>query len=128
MASKLSLFAFEGYALALLGLGCAQLAKFDAAAIACRRSMAIAESNQLGEFHLEAIGVLLDAAALFDDDLHARLKQRAARAIAEAEAAISSPDACEAFRKRRLIRNLLGKTVPSAVQSQGEALPSPPSG
>jgi tetratricopeptide (TPR) repeat protein len=125
MASKLSLFAFEGYALAVLALGCAELAKFDAAALACRRSLAIAESNQLGEFHLEAISVLLDAVALFDDDLRAQLKQRAARAIAETEAAISAPTVREAFRKRRLIRNLLGKNAPSAVQSQDEALPSP---
>ncbi len=106
VATKLSLFAFEGYALAVLGLACAKLSKFEAAGLACARASAIAESNQMGEFHIEALGVLLSATQLFDDALHTRLKHHLARSIAECEAAISTPSVREAFRKRPLVRNL----------------------
>jgi predicted ATPase len=127
-ASKLSLLAFEGYALAVLGLACANVSKFEAAKIACARASLIAQRNQMGEFHIEALGVLLSATKLFDDDLHARIRRQLARALVECEAAISTEGVRQAFRNRPLVRNLLGKTRPSAVQSPDEAASSRPIG
>ena len=128
LATKLSLFAFEGYALSVLAVACAKLSKVSEAKIAIARARAIAESTQKGEFLIESLGMLVDATALVDHSGHDALSHHLARALAECEARISTQALRQAFRDRPLIRNLLLKTRPSAVSSLDEARSSRPIG
>ena len=127
-ATNLSLFAFEGYALSVFALACAKLGKLGASKIAIARVSAIAESNHLGEFLIESLGVLLEATELAEGAAGERVRRHLAKALAAHEAQITTPSLRETFRDRPLIRNVRLKTAPSAVSSEPGAWPSRPIG
>ncbi len=117
-ATKLSLFAFEGYALSILALVCAKLGKFRKSQVAIARAAAIAESNQMGEFLIESLGILLEATTLASDPVKERVKRHLARAIDARQSQIATKELKKSFHARPLIRNLLLKTGLSAVSSE----------